>query len=57
LLAGQPFVGEQRDDLTPNLRTFTVRPYVILFYPAADGIHVLRIVHGARDFSTLFAGG
>src|SRR5450432_1733096 len=55
LLAGQPQVGEQRDDLSPRLRVFSVRPYVILFYPAADGIHVARIVHGARDFPTLFA--
>jgi toxin ParE1/3/4 len=54
LLASQPYIGEQRDDLSPRLRMFTVRPYVILFYPAADGIHVARIVHGARDFPTLF---
>jgi toxin ParE1/3/4 len=54
LLAGQPHIGEQRDDLSPSLRVFSVRPYVILFYPAADGIHVARIVHGARDFPAHF---
>jgi toxin ParE1/3/4 len=54
LLAAQPLIGEQRDDLSPRLRIFSVRPYVIHFYPAADGIHVARVVHGARDFPALF---
>ena len=44
LLAGQPELGERRDDLRPGLRVFTVRPYVILYHPAADGIHVVRVV-------------
>ncbi len=54
LLANYPELGERRDDLGQNLRAFVVRPYVVFYHPAADGIHVARIVHGARDFSSLF---
>ena len=53
-LANQPEMGERRDDLGANLRAFVVRPYVIFYHPAADGIHVARIVHGARDFPAMF---
>jgi len=57
VLAENPGIGQRRDDLLPELRAFTNRPYVILYYPSADGIHVARIVHGARDFPTMFSGG
>jgi toxin ParE1/3/4 len=54
LLAGQPEIGESRDVLRRGLRAFSVRPYVILYHPSADGIHVIRVVHGARDFPSMF---
>ena len=54
LLANQPELGERREDLGQNLRAFVVRPYVIFYQPSADGIHVARIVHGARDFPAMF---
>ena len=53
-LADEPELGERRDDLGQNLRAFVVRTYVIFYHPAADGIHVARIVHGARDFPAMF---
>src|SRR3954470_6388430 len=54
LLASQPELGERRDDLDQNIRAFVIRPYVILYERSANGIHVARIVHGARDFPSLF---
>ena len=54
LLANQPELGERREDLAQNLRAFVVRPYVIFYHPAPDGIHVARIIHGARDFLPVF---
>ena len=54
LLANQPELGERRSDLGEHLRAFVVRPYVIFYQPAADGIHVARIVQGARDFPAMF---
>ena len=56
LLADHPFIGQTRDDILKNLRLFTVRDHVILYFPAVEGIHVARIVRGARDFPTLFRG-
>jgi toxin ParE1/3/4 len=53
-LANQPELGEQRNDLARNLRAFVVRPYVIFYHPVPDGIHVARIIHGARDFPAMF---
>lgn len=54
LLATQPEIGQRRDDLAPNIRAFVVRPFVICYEQSADGIHVARIIHGARDFPKLF---
>jgi len=54
LLAGQPELGQRRDDLDQSIRAFVVRPYVIFYELSAGGIHVARIVHGARDFPLLF---
>jgi toxin ParE1/3/4 len=56
LLAANPEIGQRRDDLKPELRVFTCRPYVILYYASTDGIHVARVVHGARDFPAMFSG-
>ncbi len=53
-LADAPELGERRSDLAQNLRAFAVRLYVIFYYPSPNGIHVARIVHGARDFPTMF---
>lgn len=53
-LANQPEMGERREDLGQNIRAFVVRPYVIFYEPSADGIHVARIIHGAREFPALF---
>ena len=53
-LARNPELGERRQDLGENLRAFVVRPHVIFYYPAADGIHVARVIHGSRDFPSMF---
>jgi toxin ParE1/3/4 len=50
-----PLMGQQRDDFFPVLRQFTVRPYVVFYVPIENGIRVLRIIHGARDFPALFS--
>ena len=55
LLAANAGMGQRRDDLRHDLRVFSVRPYAIMYFAGADGIHVLRIVHAARDFPSLFS--
>ena len=53
-LANNPQMGAARDDLLPHLRAWSVGKYVIFFRPADDGIEVVRVVHGARDYGKLF---
>jgi len=53
--ARNPSMGQSRDDILPGLRLFVVRPYVVFYYPVDDGIRVLRVIHGARDYPALFS--
>jgi len=61
LLAGHPQLGVHPEYL-PEERFASVRVHVVtkypnylIFYrPLGDGIHVLRILHGARDLPTQF---
>ncbi len=54
LLAGQPLMGEARDDLAASLRIFAADNYVILYRPTGSGIDVVRVVHAARDLAALW---
>ena len=48
LLAANPALGPARPDLAPELRYFVVRNYLILYRQIADGVEIIRVVHGAR---------
>jgi toxin ParE1/3/4 len=54
MLAKNPEMGTLHNDLLPNLRAWSVGRYVVFFRPESDGIDVVRVVHGARDFPSLF---
>ena len=55
LLAKQPGIGQQRDDLMPGIRFFPVRKSNCIFYREVDdGVEVVRIVNARRDFGRLF---
>ncbi len=49
LLATQPQMGRSRPELMPGLRSFPVGRYVAFYLAMADGIDLLRVLHGARD--------
>jgi toxin ParE1/3/4 len=53
MLSRQPFIGESRAELKQNAREFPCGNYVIYYFPANDGIRVVRIIHAARDISSL----
>jgi toxin ParE1/3/4 len=57
LLASQPMVGRARPELAPDLRSLAATPYVIFYNPQADGIEVVRVLHGARDVIALADDG
>ena len=53
--AHQREMGEPRPDLGEGLRSFAfMKNYVVIYRPLKDGIDVLRVFHGARDYPTLF---
>jgi toxin ParE1/3/4 len=54
LLARFPGAGPERPELAPELRSFPVGNYLILYKPLDDGIEVMRVVHGARNLRRLF---
>jgi toxin ParE1/3/4 len=54
LLAEFPHIGAIREDLAPSLRSFPVGNYLIFYRPVADGIEVVRILHGARELRRIF---
>jgi toxin ParE1/3/4 len=49
LLAEFPGLGRQRDELGPAVRSFPVGNCIIFYLPLADGVEVIRVLHGARD--------
>ncbi len=53
-LAKNPLMGRERDEVTPGLRSFPFKRYVIFYQPLPDGIDVVRVLHGARDIDSLF---
>jgi toxin ParE1/3/4 len=54
LAAMNPEIGEDRSDIRKGLRILSVGKYVIGFRRGAKGISIVRVVHGARDWASLF---
>lgn len=48
VLADHPGIGAARPDLAPELRYYVVGSYLILYQAIADGVEIVRVVHGAR---------
>ena len=53
LLLTQPEMGRKRSELGPNLRSFTIKNYVIFYDPIPEGIFIVRVLHGARDIENI----
>jgi toxin ParE1/3/4 len=49
-LARNPSIGQARADLIPGIRFFPVGNYLIFYRKDTEGIEVIRILHGARDY-------
>lgn len=47
-------IGTARPDLAESSRVFTYKRWVVVFQPNRDGIEVLRVLDGSRDFPRLF---
>jgi toxin ParE1/3/4 len=57
LLASFPTIGPDRSELAPRLRSFPVkryRDYLVFYRIFADGIEIVRVLHGARHLPVIF---
>lgn len=54
LLAEQPEMGSRRTELAPDLRSFPVKNYLILYRKRESWLEIVRIVSGYRDLKGLF---
>lgn len=55
MLSRQPFIGERRDELQPDLRSFPCGNYMI-YYRIVDGdpaVEIIRDLHGSRDVDSI----
>jgi toxin ParE1/3/4 len=50
LLAGMPHMGSCRLPRFPSVRSFPVGSHLIFYQPIGDGIEIIRVIHGARDW-------
>lgn len=53
-LAAFPESGPRRPDVGADTRALTIGDYLVLYRLAEGRIEIVRIVHDARDVSTLF---
>jgi toxin ParE1/3/4 len=54
LLASQPEMGREREELPGGLRSHAFGNYIIFYRRARSGIEIVRVLHGARDLTPLF---
>jgi toxin ParE1/3/4 len=52
-LARRPNIGRARPELATDLRSFAVRNHVIFYVPIANGVEIVRVLHGARDLEAV----
>ena len=54
LLSQFPDMGRQRDNVLAGLKSFPLKPYVILYTKITGGIEIVKVLHQSRDVESLF---
>jgi toxin ParE1/3/4 len=58
LLEARPRAGRPRPEISPEARSLVEPPYVIFYRIVADGVQIVRVLHGRRRFDrALFEQG
>jgi toxin ParE1/3/4 len=52
-LAKNPLIGQERNDLRPEVRSISYGNYVVYFRSRGDFLDIVRVLHGARDIFDL----
>ena len=53
LYAEYPRMGTSREHWVPGVRSFSVGKYVVFYRIVAEGIELVRVLHGMRDMKAL----
>jgi toxin ParE1/3/4 len=48
-----PGIGVARPEVRPELRSFPVGNYLVLYRQIDEGVEIVRVVHGARQWEDL----
>lgn len=48
-----PELGRARSEIAEGIRALNCRDYLILYRVLSDMVEIVRVVHGARDLSSL----
>ena len=54
LLAENPLIGTESDELAPAIRAFPDERYIIFYRIINTGIEVIRVLHSARNINPNF---
>jgi toxin ParE1/3/4 len=54
MLAQSPEMGQGRNDLRADLRSFPVKPYIIFLIKTETEIEIIRILHQSIDIENIF---
>ena len=54
LLRDQPFAGQIRHELGAGSRSFSHKPYRVIYQVSGDQILIARIIHRSRDIRAAF---
>ncbi|HZA67930.1 MAG TPA: type II toxin-antitoxin system RelE/ParE family toxin [Geminicoccaceae bacterium] len=54
LLAEQPYIGRERSEIRPGLRSLSFQSYVVFYRIIDDSVEIVSVVHGSRDIEAMF---
>lgn len=52
-LGQMPRIGALRKEVRPDLRTLPFGSYLMLYREIGDGVEIVRVIHGARQWQDL----
>ncbi len=56
-LGGTPGLGVPKPELGPDVRMLVVRSYLVFYETDTNGVEIIRIMHGARDWQEILFPG
>jgi toxin ParE1/3/4 len=51
-----PFAGRSRREFRHDLRSLSVKPYIVFYRVLGQACEVVRVLHGHRDLDAIFPG-